>query len=98
MKAKEYAETFLSAPRSTDDELNKALKQVLQDMMQEAVDICKMRNSKSDSCLLAALKEQGDKWRAFSSIVNKRVGVEVIKPNGFKDFMEHLFPEIKGRR
>jgi hypothetical protein len=98
MKAKEYAESFLASSRTTDDEVNAALKQVVINMMQEAVDICKMRHSESTSCLLAALREQADKWKAFGRIVNKQVHGEVIKPNGFKDFIENLFPEIKGRR
>lgn len=106
MKAKEYAKRVIDQivpngePLPSEDifqqRIDDATKQVVIDMIDEAMYLCKVRHSKSTSCLMSALKEQGIKWRAFAKLVNKRFEVEVVKPDGFKDFILNLFPEMKG--
>ena len=97
MKAKEYAEELLASDLSTTELQDKALFKVVYALMEEAAKLCEIRHSSSTSCLIAALKEQQDKWRAFARIVNKRAGGDVIRPDGFKELMYKEFPELEGQ-
>jgi hypothetical protein len=97
MKAKEYAKIFLESDLTTNELQNAALSKVVFGLMQEVERLCDLRHSHSDSAVIAALKEQQDKWRAFSSIVNKNIGSDVIKPDGFKKYIYLKFPELAGR-
>jgi len=71
--------------------VNKKVYNILIEMGQEVAAMVSIHRRSFDS----AFKEGQDKWRAFSSRVNKKLGSEVIKPDGFKNYWEQKIPEIK---
>lgn len=95
MKAKEYAEKFLTKKFVSAEVISEEIVSIANEFMTETVDICRARNSSSESCLIAALKEQCNKWKAFARIINKRVGGDVIEPEGFKNYAILRLPELK---
>ena len=85
MKAKEYARAY-HEKIACGIERDVALWSVFKDMFDEVVATTKKRNSDSDSCLVGALKEQSEKWRAFA-----RSADDGIRENGFYDLVLHQF-------
>jgi hypothetical protein len=88
MRAKEMAAKFKAEP--TVD----TLKNLIEVMVFEAKTMIDSRGVKTDSGLLAILKEQNQKYRAFIN----RVGpphAATINPDGFKLSMHALIPITK---
>lgn len=95
MKAKEYADKLLNEKVETEEEISHRVYLIAKEFMQEVFDLCKARNSTSDSCLISVIKEQIDKWAAFARIVNKRASFEVIKEDGFRSFVILHMPNME---
>lgn len=84
MKAKEYAERYLTDP--TEDNLV----MVVRDMICEVKVIAKQRNTKSDAGVVPIFDELSKKWKAFVRIV----GDETINEDGFKDAVKFYMPDV----
>lgn len=103
MKAKEYAEKFvldfanIKLLDETIDEkqekVNKLVMDVVLQMGQETVDVAKNRGG-SNSALNGAMKEGKAKWFSFASLVNKTMGGELIKHDGFENYWNQKLPEL----
>jgi len=99
MKAQEYANSFFDAVKRSrnDDEVTKAVHNILIEFMEEGRDLSIARKVETDSATIAILKEQSAKWRAFARIVNKKYGVFLIKTNGFKEYILSKLPVLTGK-
>ncbi|MGD9697516.1 hypothetical protein [Acinetobacter sp.] len=84
MKAKQYAKMYPDA--ATNPVTAKA---VIMAFLEEIEEIRLKRNgTKSDGAMVAIIREQADKWRAFSRLVD---GVD---PDGFLKFIVKKKPEL----
>ena len=81
MKAREYAELY----KQEKDEIGRdnALKIILIMFLDEVKEIQKQRKSTTDSVVIAIVKEQSMKWRAFALLS----GDHDIREDGFKHFV-----------
>lgn len=93
MKAKEYANQFLSNQFKNEEDINKAITKSINGFMSEISIMMEQRGCNNNDCIKAILMELSDKWRAFANIVNKEVNLEVIKKDGFKQFVILNIPE-----
>lgn len=83
MKAKEMASMWNASP--TRETLLEIINSTIDDMN----GMIKTRNIKTDTALIAALRECDTKWRAFASRVNG------VNPDGFKLAQHALCPTSK---
>lgn len=98
MKAIEYAEKILLADFSTEEEINKAIYNTAVSMMAEVVYCCsKIGARANDVLLISELQKKQEKWRNFAFIINETTGKEIIKRDGFRNFVVSKIPELKGK-
>lgn len=90
-KAKEYAQLILDA--KTEDEINLAIRQIANDMVEEIKEVSVARNVQSTKALKAIIKEQNQKWNAICRIVNTKV--VLLIEDAFIDFLESVIPDTK---
>jgi hypothetical protein len=84
MKAKDYAEIYEKAV-----EKNKAIIQICNEFIRETKSLVKTRKVQTASGLNGVLREQRQKWIAFS-----RQTKGVLKEDGFELLMKQQVPEI----
>jgi hypothetical protein len=97
-KAKEYAKEFVGGvPYKNEQEINNKIFKILTAFLDEVQTIAKMRHTKSNSTFLSIIKEQHRKWISFARHVNKMTGIQIIREDGFKDYVEFKLPEVKGK-
>jgi hypothetical protein len=82
MKAKEYAEKYNDAPT------NETLAEICNSFVNEIGELIESRHARSNSACIAILKEQDQKWVAFSNLVPG------IRRNGFRLLIEEFFPAM----
>jgi hypothetical protein len=97
MKAKEYAKEFLEIKFETEQQINDTVYAIMVRFMEEVKPICESRHSSSDGTVIAVIREQSQKWAAFCRIVNKKLGMEFLKEDGFKNYILLKMPELKGK-
>jgi hypothetical protein len=85
MKAKEYAREYRELFSTVGQEM--AVWTVVKEFFLETQTIAESRRSDSNLCLIAVLKEQSDKWRAFVRLA----GDAGIRPDGFYNFVLKQF-------
>jgi len=85
MKAKEYAERYLSA----EDKRTELVK-IAREFILEIRTIAEQRKAKKDMALVAIVKEQEQKWKAFC----KRVNDPAIYEDGFMKLFEAQCPGL----
>jgi len=96
MKAKEYAEEFLKTDFKVSEEVtNKAVSDITIKFFNEINDIRLARHVTKDIGLASIVKEQNQKWNAFCRIVNKVLGVELMRLDGFRLYMLEIIPDLK---
>ena len=91
MKAQEYFDKFGEDiyKEATDTAGTGALTGMLKAMLQECIDIAQKRNIRRFIGLEGVIKEQNDKWNAFSRIFNEHYGEEIIRKDGFMAWFKH---------
>jgi hypothetical protein len=106
MKAKEYADVFISAVDKALESRNAAIVEKAIDLaagnavtafMKEGLEIARIRKVQFDPAVIAIFDELIDKWRAFADIVNTKYKITVIKPDGFKHYIWQKFPDVKAK-
>lgn len=81
MRAKEYAERY-KANRTAQE-----LADIIAALAEEAVELQRVRQARSEAAQYAILNEQDQKWRAFARIVGD------VKEDGFEMVIKKLVPE-----
>jgi hypothetical protein len=81
MKAKEMADRYRAAPTTS------TIKMLFHECVKEITTKSKARGAKSDSAVAAVVKEQDDKWKAFSRLCPE------VNPGGFRRMLAILLPD-----
>ena len=85
MKAKEYAQRILDAAKKPQDEFDKVLYSVVQDLFSEIVELTKSRHCGTDSAYISVFDEIDNKYQVICRIVNSNLGVKLMYPTGFRE-------------
>ena len=85
MKAKEYAQRIIDAARKPNDEFNKVLYSVTQDLFGEIVELVQLRHCATDAAYISIFDEIDDKYQAICRIVNTKLGVALLYRTGFRE-------------
>ena len=92
----EYTNTLLLFVRNGNEEaINKIIIRIYMDLSDDVIEICKMRNSRSNNTFFGALRDINDKWNAIGRGFEKKIGVPILKENGFLITWFDTMPEIK---
>lgn len=109
MKAKEYVEEYANTillfyQNRQLDEIDKIIKTIFISLSEEVEDICEMRHSRSNDTLFGAIKQENDKWNAIRKSFEKKIGLPVLKRDGFVRFwfkeiplVQHLYEKRYGK-
>ena len=103
MKAKDYANEFFIklGNDNSEDNIKTAVSHILIMFLKEGKEIAEARKATTDEAGIAILKELSDKWRSFANHINKYFNkyfkTNVVKTDGYKEFIISQFPELKGR-
>ena len=100
MKAKEYVEEYANAillfyKNGYLDEIDKIIKTIFISLSEDVEDICEMRHSTHNNALFGAIKQENDKWNAIRKGFEKKIGLPVLKRDGFVRFWFEEMPEIQ---
>lgn len=100
MKAKEYVEEYANAillfyQNRQLDEINKIIRTIFISLNEEVNDICEMRHSTHNNALFGAIKQENDKWNAIRKGFEKKIGLPVLKRDGFVRFWSKEIPEVQ---
>jgi hypothetical protein len=85
MKAKDLAARFKASPT------NETLVTLALEVHKEAGVLFKLRKTESNDAYLAVIREQDDKWRAFSRLC------PAVNPDGFRLTLHKLAPLLVPR-
>lgn len=92
----EYANTFLLYLQNGNEEaIYKLIIRIYLDLSDDVIEICKMRNSRSNDTLFGALRDVNNKWNAIKRGFEKKIGLSILKENGFLIAWFDTMPEIK---
>lgn len=92
----EYANTLLLYYENGNERaFNDIITKIYLDLCNDADEICEMRHSKTANTLLGALRDTNNKWNAIRRGFEKRIGLPIIKENGFVNVWFDTMPEIK---
>jgi len=84
--------------KKQEEEENKTITQVLLDFLQEEKRSILQRSGKGDqirmSVMDSIIKEMADKWDAMARIVNKKLGVKLIREDGYNNWHKVKFKEV----
>lgn len=109
MKAKEYVEEYANTilllyEKRHLDEIDKIIKKIFISLSEDVEDICEMRHSTHNNALFGAIKETNDKWNAIRRGFEKKIGLPVLKRDGFARFwfkempaVQHLYEKRYGK-
>lgn len=100
MKAKEYVEEYANTillfyQNRQLDEIDKIIKKIFISLSEEVNDTCEMRHSTHNNALIGAIKQTNDKWNAIRKGFEKKIGLPVLKRDGFARFCFKGIPEIQ---
>lgn len=95
MKAKQYASEYVAKLNhsKTEEEINHITMDLLVQLMKEGEDLKQKRHVKFDKGFIPICKELNQKWNVIADLVEKDTGMEVLRPNGYRDF---LFMKLPG--
>lgn len=102
MKAREYAETIISAVNDhtslpmeeQGDFLISAIHKVGTDMIAELKQMMVDRKANTNAAVAAVFKEQHMKWRAMCRFIDKELKESLLEPDGFKIIVKAAFPVV----
>lgn len=100
MKAKGYVEEYANAilffyKNGCLDEIDKIINKIFISLSEDVKDICEMRHSTHNNALFGAIKQENDKWNAIRKGFEKKIGLPVLKRDGFARFWFKEMPEIQ---
>lgn len=97
MKAKEYADKFVNEVNQakSEEELNQLAIDIVLGLMKEAEDLAQKRHVKFDRGFIPICKEQNRKYNSIVTRVNKSLGAEILKENGYRNFLFMRLPKLK---
>lgn len=100
MKAKEYVEEYANAilffyKNGCLDEIYKIIEKIFISLSEDVEDICEMRHSTHNNTLISAIKQTNDKWNAIRKGFEKKIGLPVLKRDGFAWSWFKVMPEIQ---
>ena len=81
--------------KEIDERQRKAIAELLIDLNKEVAEIRDRRGVKTDTLMVAILREMNDKWNAICDQIEKRYGSEILLHDGFKMYWIDKRPEIK---
>lgn len=95
MKAKQYASEYVAKLNrfKTEGEINHVTVELLVQLLKEGEDLKQKRHVKFDKGFIPICKELNQKWNVIADIVEKEMGMTVLVPNAYRDF---LFLKIPG--
>ena len=95
MKAKQYASEYVAKLNhsKTEEEINHATVGLLVQLMKEGEDLKQKRHVRFDRGFIPICKELNQKWNVIADIVEKEMGMTVLVPNAYRDF---LFLKVPG--
>ena len=87
MKAKEYFEKYFADIEASDENPNNEVflrraGKLVQDLTNEALELCDARHSHSNSTVDGVLKEQNQKFNSIANMIEKKYGHAYLKRNG----------------
>lgn len=100
MKAKEYVEEYTNTillfyQTGQLDEIDKIIKKIFISLSEEVKDICEMRHSTHNNSLFGAIKQENDKWNAIMRGFEKKIGLPVLKRDGFARLWFKEMPAVQ---
>lgn len=100
MKAKEYVEEYANTilyfyQKRHLDEIDKIIKTIFISLSEDVEDLCEMRHSTHNNSLFGAIKQENDKWNAIRKGFEKKIGLPVLKKDGFARLWFKEIPEIQ---
>lgn len=100
MKTKEYVDEYATTillfyQNRNLDEIDKIIKKIFISLSEEVEDICKIRHSTHNNALFGAIKQENDKWNAIRRGFEKKIGLPVLKRDGFARFWFKEMPAIQ---
>lgn len=98
MKAKKYYERYGQAVLDealSPEQKTEALAELFTAFIREMKEILTERQVKTDRGAVAVIKEQNEKWNALCAIYEKNHGMEILKRNGFLEYMKMQIPALK---
>lgn len=95
MKVKQYASEYVAKLNhsKTEEEINHITMDLLIRLMKESEDLARKRHVKFDKGFIPICKELNQKWNVIADLVEKEMGMEVLRPNTYRDF---LFLKVPG--
>ena len=95
MKAKQYASEYVAklSNAKTEEEISHITMELLVQLMKESEDLAQKRHVQFDKGFIPICKEFSQKWNVIADLVEKEMGMEVLRPNAYRDF---LFLKIPG--
>lgn len=97
MKAKQYASEYIAKLNhsKTEEEINHITMGLLVQLMKEGEDLKQKRHVRFDKGFIPICKELNQKWNVIADLVEKEMGMEVLKSNGYRDFLFMKVPGMK---
>jgi hypothetical protein len=92
-KSKEYSKDIIEAYILGNQlAVSNKVVDTIKSIWAEVFELKNTRNAKTDSAIIAILKEQNQKWKSICNKVNKEV--PLLKEDGFLHFMQNQMPEL----
>lgn len=95
MKAKQYASEYVAKLNAakTEEEINRVTVELLVQLMKEGEDLKQKRHVRFDKGFIPICKELNQKWNVIADLVEKEMGMTILAPNAYRDF---LFLKVPG--
>lgn len=95
MKAKQYASEYVAKLNhsKTEEEINHVTVELLVQLLKEGEDLKQKRHVRFDRGFIPICKELNQKWNVIADLVKKEMGMTVLVPNAYRDF---LFLKVPG--
>ena len=97
MKAKEYFDKYeekIRAAASDDRALYFISKSLLIEFHNELSDMIKKRGITTDDGAVGAILEMNTKWNALGRRIEEKIGIPMLKRNGFRNIMVRQLPGL----
>lgn len=97
MKAKQYASEYISKLNhsKTEEEINRITLWLFVQLMEEGEDLKQKQYARYNRGFLSICKGLNQKWNVIADLVEKEMGMKVLKPNGYRDFLFMKVPGMK---
>lgn len=95
MKAIEYYEKYHDSIMSTNEKCSlQAVSDFIVDLSHEVGILSQARKCRTNSSIIAVLKEVNEKYNAVMRIFKKKNGITPLIPNGFLEFWKRKEPSL----